>query len=482
MYNNDLLLLGILGLSILLLAWITEWLASKSVIKKWISRKILHIAAIGSCSVAPLIIQKNTFPLLIFISCSAAVFLLWLIVYKGYFQDENGKKSWGIASFPWAYIVLLWVFKDNPIYIALPMSFLALGDAFACIIGRTFSSSYYIVFGDKKSVLGSLAFVAGCLLAAALLSYFFPSQIPHSANYSFRQIILLSAIVAAISEAMTRNGFDNVSIPFSSILVIYFLQNHELNTPIWLFATFPFLFIPFLYATKKSRSLSISGTFAAVFMGWLILLFSQLLFLIPPLLFLTCSVLISQLLSKSSYSADEKYDLPRDHIQVWCNGGIYLLCLALLGITKNEMWSVAAGISISLAFADTFSSEVGTRLKSKTYHIINFLPITAGVSGGVSVAGTFAGILGAAFSAFIWTFLADGRLTTYFTVMALAILGMFIDSLLGAAFQKKYMLKKGVFSDNPKPGFQPMGLKFLDNDGVNIISQIITLGIFIFAL
>jgi dolichol kinase len=92
----------------------------------------------------------------------------------------------------------------KPIAIA-GLSFIIVGDTFAAIIGRKFGRHR---FYRSKTVEGSLACLAGCLITAMLL--------PDIAL----SVAVIGAVVATIVEAFPLNVDDNVSVPLVSGLVM----------------------------------------------------------------------------------------------------------------------------------------------------------------------------------------------------------------------------------------------------------------------
>lgn len=111
------------------------------------------------------------------------------------------------------------------------------------------------------------------------------------------------------------------------------------------------------------------------------------------------------------------------------------------GISEQHSWLVACMVAaLAEAAADTVSSECGQAWSDRVYLITSFRRVPVGTDGGISVAGTACGIIAAAIVAWISYVL---RLVPYhWAVVAggAGVLGTFVDSLLGAAFERRLWL------------------------------------------
>ncbi len=134
----------------------------------------------------------------------------------------------------------------------------------------------------------------------------------------------------------------------------------------------------------------------------------------------------------------------RSAAQVLANLTVAAACAGLSAIAypafrpsgHGELWLIAAAAALAEAAADTVSSECGEAWSERVRLITTGRPVPPGTDGGVSVAGTAAGIVGAALvaSVCVLTQLTPGRMLPIIT--GAAVLGMFFDSLLGATFER----------------------------------------------
>lgn len=119
------------------------------------------------------------------------------------------------------------------------------------------------------------------------------------------------------------------------------------------------------------------------------------------------------------------------------NGGVAALA-ALAG-----SWTAFAA-AVAAATADTWASEIGRHARTQPRLITTWRSVPAGADGGITLLGTAGGFTGAVFIAGLSILLGREG-----TAIALAgVVGMFIDSLLGATVQGT--------------------VRWLDNDAVNL--------------
>ncbi len=137
----------------------------------------------------------------------------------------------------------------------------------------------------------------------------------------------------------------------------------------------------------------------------------------------------------------------RNHRQVLANGGIAALS-ALLG-----SWLAFAG-SLAAATADTWATEIGQFSPTPPRLITNGTRVPAGTDGGMTLLGTVGGIAGAGLIAGLAVGLgpAGSGLGLAMRVAVAGVVGMLLDSLLGATVQRK--------------------VRWVDNDAVNLAATL----------
>lgn len=126
---------------------------------------------------------------------------------------------------------------------------------------------------------------------------------------------------------------------------------------------------------------------------------------------------------------------PRDAAQVLANGGVFAAAAALSALGYGVV-SQAVGVgAIATAMADTWSTEIGTISGGTPRLLLGGKPVPPGTSGGMTLAGTSAGIVGAVLAAIVAE--AMDWETPLLAIVCAGIIGSFVDSLLGATLQER---------------------------------------------
>jgi uncharacterized protein (TIGR00297 family) len=126
----------------------------------------------------------------------------------------------------------------------------------------------------------------------------------------------------------------------------------------------------------------------------------------------------------------------RSASQVFANGGVAASC-ALLGVVGlGPATHYAAAAALAAATADTWASEIGVWAGGGTRLLTDWQRVEPGRSGGVSWAGTMAGLAGAlmigALAALAW-----GQPEALAAVSLGGVGGMLVDSWVGAAWEHR---------------------------------------------
>lgn len=125
----------------------------------------------------------------------------------------------------------------------------------------------------------------------------------------------------------------------------------------------------------------------------------------------------------------------RDAAQVLANGAVFAVAAVLSSVTGDPLFQAVGGGAIATAMADTWSTEAGTIAGGTPRLILGGRAVPPGTSGGITLAGTAAGIVGALLAAVI-ALMMDWR-PSFTVVVAAGVVGSLVDSLLGATVQER---------------------------------------------
>lgn len=183
--------------------------------------------------------------------------------------------------------------------------------------------------------------------------------------------------------------------------------------------------------TYVRKALDLLGSIFMIIMGVIIIFAAGVNWLLLIFLFLILGVAFTR------YKHDYKreigiYEGTRTIKNVVSNG-IVAFVMAAFGNYAGFIGSIAT------ATADTMASEIGVATTPRL--ITNLKKVPPGTDGGISVLGTFAGIMGAGLiglAAYILGVYPDLVKTMEIAIIA-GTVGCFVDSILGAVLESKYL-------------------------------------------
>lgn len=401
--------------------------------------------------------------------CAAIVPATFVIVnylshrYKIIESMERGEEDsfgtvWYVLS---ATILTIILYLLNMKFIfCISMLALGYGDGFAAMFSNKHKKH---VLPNGKSLEGALmVFVfSGISTIIILLIEQKPIDI---------YIILSVATVAMTVESFTNNGYDNITIPFGVgfvLVITYFdLITKE-------FLVISDIVILVLYLTWYCRMVTLSATLLAIFLGIGIYAMVGISLLLAVFTFFISGSLISKISNDKKKEAIclHKRKGSRTWIQVLANtlpAFIFSICYCC---SWCDGFIYASYVCLATANADTFASEIGMLSKHQPISIRTFKPLERGLSGGISFLGSCGSMLG---SLLIALFTIEFPNTHIFIITFLmGIVGSFLDSVLGAFIQVKYVTENGkITEDNKKNNKYSIysGVSWVNNDVVNFLS------------
>jgi uncharacterized protein (TIGR00297 family) len=460
---------GSVAIGMIVLAWICAALAIKNkLLTKFLGRKFLHVSAVCTCAWAIKDFENRILLAYIFLTF---FFVLLAMIRRGWMQ-VNDQTTYGIALFPLAFALLLFLAVLPVNIIVYAVLILGISDALAGIAGEHFGKRKTVFLFEEKSWAGFITF----FISAFLISLFYFNDL------SSHGILLctLLALLPAVTELFSYRGSDNFTVPIFSVawvLLIHDLSGDQLV--ILLLATI--LFAGLSIFAKYRKWLTVSGAMAAFWMSLLLYASGGLKIFIAPGIFL----IMGSLLSKLNDHQKEKDG--RNAVQVFANGITGVILIFIYGLlhqhvylmdafdaTDHRMYLILANISFCISMADSASSELGIYFKGTVYDIVSFKKIPVGVSGGISLQGTIAGLAGAMLISAAVVYAYQFPFIAFLLFSLTGFAGMIVDSILGSLLQVKYKTIAGTLTDDALPGAKKIkGFRWCTNDSVNIISNIV---------
>jgi uncharacterized protein (TIGR00297 family) len=235
------------------------------------------------------------------------------------------------------------------------------------------------------------------------------------------------------------------------------------------------------YLAYRARSLDRSGAIAATVVGTVFFGMGGWQWAVLLLTFFITSSGLSRAFKRRKADLSEKFSKGhvRDAGQVFGNGGLATFFAALHAFYPDSIlpW-IACAASLAAVNADTWATELGVLNPTPPRLITDPTKrVEKGTSGGISMFGTLASLLGSAVIALPAVLLSPtGALNTSYLLLitAAGLAGSLFDSLLGATVQAMYYCPKEDKETEKHPlhtcGTETIhvrGWKWLDNDWVN---------------
>lgn len=231
----------------------------------------------------------------------------------------------------------------------------------------------------------------------------------------------------------------------------------------------------------RAHSLSKNGVFAAVVVGAIIFGIGGRQWAILLLTFFITSSALSRAFKNRKQGLEEKFSKgdERDASQVFGNGGLATAFVLVHALYPESTISwVGFAASLAAVNADTWATELGVLNPTPPRMITDLRKrVEKGTSGGISLFGTGASLLGSSVIALLAVLLSPTHsLNTdhFLLITASGLAGSLFDSFLGATVQAMYYCPTDKKETEKHPlhtcGTETVhmrGWKRLDNDWVN---------------
>jgi uncharacterized protein (TIGR00297 family) len=190
-------------------------------------------------------------------------------------------------------------------------------------------------------------------------------------------------------------------------------------------------------AALAARSLTRGGALAAIAVGTAATIAGWWWAAILILFFVTSSALsrYRRATRDAKVAAIVEKGDQRDAVQVLANGAVFATAAVAAWYTGVAAWGLVAFGALAAATADTWATEIGTLAGRAPRSIVSLRPLPTGTSGGVTVPGTLASLVGAATIAL--AAYATGQSAHPGAIVVGGMAGSLADSLAGATVQER---------------------------------------------
>ena len=366
-------------------------------------------------------------------------------------EAESHPVQWtGIVAYPVSVLILVLLFGRHMEVVGAVWAIMALGDGFASVAGEGLRG-HAVPWNKGKTWSGFFAFVAAGTLGSFALGRWIEPSLP---ELKFLLACAATAVVGAVVETLPIGLDDNISVPLICGGFMYCALLVQWSA---LQSNLPYLGVRVLLA------IAINGVFALValalrtvnrsgaVMGFLMGAIIYMGYGYKSFLVLLAFFVLGTVATRLGYARKAARGVAesRRGARSWREATANTLAAAFFSIlvitTHYEAAFLVAFIAaLAEAAGDTISSEIGQWLSGRAYMITTFKPVPAGRDGGVSLAGTLAGM--SASVVIVAVAYALGLCRPGFAVVALVAAGAgnLFDSYLGATIERRGLVGNGM--------------------------------------
>lgn len=210
------ILAALVGMAILL--FVAEVLWHRKVIGGEYARKFVHILGGSFVAFWPFFLSFHVIEII-----AAGSVLMWLLtrtMHISYALRDINRPTIGELLYPVSVLLVAMIASDRWIF-TVSILFLAVADGMAAVIGRKYATKKmsYEVYGGKKSLQGSLAYLICAYIALAVgMLIGGRTAILHTPFLTLGTLPLLTVFAENISPF----GTDNLTIPLIVVFVLNF--------------------------------------------------------------------------------------------------------------------------------------------------------------------------------------------------------------------------------------------------------------------
>ncbi|HEV2349447.1 MAG TPA: DUF92 domain-containing protein [Terriglobia bacterium] len=404
------------------------------------------------------------FPFLTFtqaLGCALLVLLLTAFILPSLDVDlsPSGREASGASgrngmlAYPLSVLVLVLFYRHYPYVVAAVWGIMALGDGMASVAGQVLRGPA-LPWNRQKTWAGFACFVLAGTLGAYVLTRWVAPDL--DADFALRAGAA-TALVGAVVESLPISLDDNISVPLVGGAFLYCLSFVE-QQAFW--SNYPFLRRRILLAVAVNLVFALMvlalkwADLSGAAMGFLLGVAVYMGYGYKSFLILLAFVLLGSVATRAGYAKKSARGIAehRRGARSWREALANCLAPAFFSLLAITTFPQAAFLlaflsSVAEAAGDTVSSEIGQWLAGRTYMITTFDPAPIGEDGGVSLAGTAAGMAASALVVGLGLGLGmcgPHALAGAGIALAAAVAGNLLDSVLGATLERKGLITNGI--------------------------------------
>lgn len=374
------------------------------------------------------------------------------------YRDSERRRRYlsGVALHPLVILLLIFLLPDRRDIVAAAWVILAAGDSMATLVG-TRAGGPRIPWNTDKSVAGSIAFVvAGGAAGVALCWWCRPVIVPPPYVWFSIAGPILAALAAAAVETIPVRLDDNISVPATAAAVLWWLSlvSSDAFTAINRAALVRLAIAVGVNAAAAgagyaARTLTPGGAICGAGLGAAVLMTAGwsgwgLLMATFAMAVLTSRYGVGR---KARLGIAEERGGRRAAGNAFANTGVAAASAVLAAVSYATGPALIALVAaLAAGGSDTMASEIGKARGGRVFLFPTFRRVAAGTPGGISMAGTAAGLLGALLLGglgFLIGLIPAGALLP---VIAGATAGAFVESALASSLEGPGILNNDILN------------------------------------
>lgn len=236
-----------------------------------VTRKLVHFAGAFVTIFFPFILKSHWTVLILAIGFAA----IMLVTKKmGLLQSVHAveRKSDGAIYHPIAiYLCFLYSqFLNQPWFYVVSILILAISDATAALVGKTYGNNGYIVeIGTRKSFEGSFTF----FLTAFLITHLVLLLATSLGRLESVLVAVLVALIMTIFEAVSLKGADNLFIPLGTMFILSKNINPTIDGISYQIGALGIFLAAYLLIMKPYKRIGFSGVILLGLINYIVLFF-----------------------------------------------------------------------------------------------------------------------------------------------------------------------------------------------------------------